>query len=239
MQNRLTRLNLLEPMVASELPEGLAELPAALPVAPRGGLLFDGPPPTGAAVEQMAKDEGQMRKLMHITPAIRAELVEKFSDFFTAGPPERFKLTPRNSWLPAQGSLVFRNAALVSVEKNAAEFGWMVHTSTGDILPGEMPAEGAAVDIWVLPEPDIWNVLIIQAAASSTYVERRSSPPDPGAAYTITGFDGATQSASITGSGTTIPIIFKPAAFGWRRCRVAGRGWPWRFWSAEMLFTSS
>jgi hypothetical protein len=236
MADKLARLGLLEPMIVRDPGEGLDALPAGLPVAVLGGLPFDGLVLASEGLHQFTEDEGKMRRLMHISPAVRLAIAERFTDLFTAGPPQSFKLTPRKPWAPAEGALTFRNASVVSVANNTAAFGWM--TAGDDINAGGLPNDFSAVDIWVLPGALVWTTVVIQVADSPRYILHRPAGVDPGAEYTFTGPAGATRVEPMAGSAKTMPIAFKPASFTWHRFRVQGQGWPWRFWSAEVMYSN-
>jgi hypothetical protein len=238
MADRLGRLGLMKPMIVREgVGEGLAEIPTGLPMAARGGLPLDGPVPDSEVVRQFIEDERRMRRHMHITPAVRVAIAESLSDFFNPGPPQSFKLTPRKPWAPGEGALTFRNASVVSLANDTAAFGWMKPTSGGRDAEG-MPNDFSAVDVWVFPGALVWTTVLIQVADAERYMNNRPVGVAPGAEYTFTAPDGSNRVEPMTGHARTMPITFKPASFSWYRLRVQGQGWPWKFWSAEVLYAN-
>ncbi len=236
MRDRLAALGLTEPLIATRRQSGLAELPALPAPTPRGQLPLDGPAPTSRVARHFAEEEARVRKLSHITPGVRADLVSAFFPGLGVNlPPQPFKLTPRKPWVPASGALVFRNATVVAVHNDTASFGWMA-TAADDVSVGGGPNEGSAVDIWVSPDAAGLVFVLLRVADSPKYILHRPIAPDPGAAYTVTGFDGVSRTEPMTGNAKSFPLIFTASDTSWRRCRIAGAGWPWRFWSAEVMY---
>ena len=236
MRNRLARIGLTEPLIATGvLRAGLEALPPSLPLTARAQLPIDGALPSSAVAGLFALEDAKVRRLSHLTPALRAEIVANiFPGRGLVIPSKPFKLTPRKAWVPASGALVFRNASVVAAHSDTALFGWMVNVAD-DISVGAMPNDGSAVDIWVSPDDTGLVLVLIRVWDSPKYVLHRPLPPNPGAAYTVTGFDGASRTEPMTGNAMTFPFVFTASDTSWRRCRIAGAGWPWRFRSAEVI----
>ena len=194
MRDRLTRLALTEPLIATRpLRGGLEALPPPLPLTVAGQLPLDAAFPVSTAAGLFAGDDAKMRTLTYLTPTLRAEVVARlFPGLGVSSPPQPFKLTPRKPWVPGSGALTFRNASVVAVHNDTASFGWMVNNAD-DISVGGVPNDGSAVDIWVSPDAAGLVLVVVRVADSPRYILHRPSPPDAGAAYTVTGFDGVAR----------------------------------------------
>jgi hypothetical protein len=238
MRDRLASLGLTAPLVAGRPLPGVDVLEPPTRLTAKDRLPLDGTVPVSRVSKLFTDEEAKVQKLMHLTPALRAEAVSSvLPGLAVQGPltPQPFKLTPRKSWVPGSGALTFRNASVVAVHSDTASFGWMVSTS-GGIAVGGWPNENSIVDIWVAPDVAGLVLVLLRVNDSPAYMNNRATGVEPGATYTVTNFDGVTQTFPMTGNHKSFPLIFTAGDTGWRRCRVSGEGWPWRFWSAEVMY---